>query len=294
MRLFDRIRADKTLIRRDDIQGIFSNDDAPIVIIADEIAHQIDSLPDDTPPTAQDFGSVAPPFNHFFIEAENKQTVKGETFILQRGAYVRDITKRVNKGEITTYEGGYIPDDTRCILSFAAFIYGSMNYDQLVLLPITYYFHLDSNGYILDNLKNIAMFTHDQISVKSMTINELTSYITNGAAFSLKALEAMHQKGEVIHYTPPRNVKRRFMRKYDLEPTEHYTLKIKPGRPRKISEIEVQKGTGTKKGLHVVRGHFREVENHPFIPDGTYFIKAHQRGTNTARAISKDYKIEVD
>lgn len=252
MRLLDRIRTTWSLTQIEYLKTMFFHNTKPIVIVADEIAEQIDILPDDTAhPQSDDFKNVAPPFDHFFIEAQTTLTEKNVTTMTQRGLYVINHAWK----DAPPIHRKHKPEGTKYTLTCASFHYIHVT-NIIIHYPATFTLHLDEYGYILDDLQNIQVFTRADIKAIGISQDQLLYHLTNPLVFSLKALEALHQKGEVIHYTPPRNVKRRFMRKYDLEPSEHYTLTIKPGKPRKLSDIEPEKGTGKKKGLHIVRGHF--------------------------------------
>lgn len=63
------------------------------------------------------------------------------------------------------------------------------------------------------------------------------------------------------------------------------------GTQKAYERSDASGGDTSVNALHRVRGHFRRVEAHPFIPDGTYFIRPHLRGNLSKGDVRRDYHV---
>jgi len=90
---------------------------------------------------------------------------------------------------------------------------------------------------------------------------------------------------------PSRQVRRSFHRRYGKNPSPVVVVRL----DHHARKIYAPSGmhTGSKKARHAVRGHFRRVIDHPFIPAGIYYIHSHMRGGSAQeQAIGpKQYRI---
>lgn len=111
--------------------------------------------------------------------------------------------------------------------------------------------------------------------------------------FILKLLEFLNMRNvELIDGPPPPPRIQQLHQKHYGEPL--YTYKVlSVGHPRKeyTEDGDYEHGTHATPRGHIVRGHPRRVEGHPFIPDGVYWIPAHTRGDFTKGEVFKDYRI---
>jgi hypothetical protein len=98
---------------------------------------------------------------------------------------------------------------------------------------------------------------------------------------------------ELIDNVPNPRLSAIHEREYGRPLSTYKTLSIKPTRKEYQNSAEGE-STATKQRLHIVRGHPRKVEAHPFIPDGTYWIPAHVRGDESLGVVVKDYKVRAN
>ncbi|MEO1288006.1 MAG: hypothetical protein AAFV93_09560 [Chloroflexota bacterium] len=289
MRLFDRIRINKL---------IHPDSEMP-VIIADSIAKQIDGLPDndtdDSPYTPKDIGRIAPPFPNFFVEATSK-VIDMPGQVIQRGLLIADVTEKIISGDIKTNPQGNIPEGTKWVIAQRGFMYVPSMSGALFAPDLIVFSHIGEDGISLDDFNHLnvlAIPKTDEADYPTETMKEL---LLGMLPFGQKTISALHQRGDVEHVEQPRNFTRRLKRKYDIKATDYYILAIKQNKPKKIQDVGLGDSTrsDSKKREHWVRGHFREVEGHPFIPDGLYFVKPHQRGKSASGTIRKDYRIISD
>lgn len=123
--------------------------------------------------------------------------------------------------------------------------------------------------------------------------DECPAFALLSVAIFLRIMESFHNRDggvEWVEYT--RQQKRQVKRKTGREPSSHFKwIPVEPGKTQKRYVGGNGAGNGSKKRPHMVRGHFRRVENHPRIPDGTYFIKQHMRGTGGGEKLDRGYRI---
>lgn len=101
--------------------------------------------------------------------------------------------------------------------------------------------------------------------------------IMEDAIFALAVFGTIHTGYEIEEVEFPRNYRRKIERDTGKRPSNHYRIRhIKRSRKRYQPS---GKGTSTKKSQHLVRGHFRHVENHTIQQfNGDFWIPAHYRG----------------
>lgn len=138
---------------------------------------------------------------------------------------------------------------------------------------------LDSDGHFLKYGDTI-----ESVMPKSDRIQQV---------FILNFLEFLNMRNvELIDGPPPPPRIQALHQKHYGEPL--YTYKVlSVGHPRKeyTEDGDYEHGTHATPRGHIVRGHPRRVEGHPFIPDGVYWIPAHTRGDFTKGEVFKDYRI---
>lgn len=112
--------------------------------------------------------------------------------------------------------------------------------------------------------------------------------------FALLVFHIIHEGYEIEEVEFPRNYRRRHQAKQGKLPSNHYRIRsIKRTRKRYQPS---GKTTGLKRPEHLVRGHFRHVENHPLQQfNGDWWIPAHNRGGNDSdKPKSKPiYRVEL-
>lgn len=93
---------------------------------------------------------------------------------------------------------------------------------------------------------------------------------------------------------PPEKLSRRYQRKHGVPLTRYRVLQIDPmrevlRREGRSSEI------GTKKALHICRGHFKTYDEKPLFNrlTGTYWFPEHVRGRASQGVVKKDYVVSV-
>lgn len=106
----------------------------------------------------------------------------------------------------------------------------------------------------------------------------------------MESLKWLHEKSEVELVEHRRGARRRVERQTGKTPSPYFTI-VRPGH-RKGYTGRMKAHSATTREEHTVRGHFRNVFGHPFIPDGVYFIEPHQRGGQGDKSEThKRYKI---
>lgn len=244
VRLFDRVRAR------------FGLPDMP-VIVADEIARQIDALPDDDDSyswSADSYGVVAPPFKRCFIEAASTRT--DETTDLSTGRPIRVPPGTVFRG-VACYDvralgyetqlvspqhrQGYLPDGTRWIVAMFGYMYHTDPQRGRILrtFPGPMFVHLDDHGLILDDTSRIYFeYSGDDrvlLGPPDATQGLLLNFqpmpaasIVNFFPFAMKAISAMHRRCMVEQVEPSRQAKRHAERHDRVQLHNFYVLKVRP------------------------------------------------------------------
>lgn len=273
MRLFD-------YINQFDERVNFNNLDIP-VIIADDIAKQIDALNGDEPHKAEDFGVIAPPFKLFFIEAKTKTL--DQKAVIRRGAMVESVDYYIEK----------LPEGTNHIMKFQGWW---MLDDSLLRIKPVIYIHCDNEGYMLDDMEKLLVAFGEGDSQNDLIDEQQANTILNMIPFSLKAINALHKRAPVEKVTPKRGERRRWQKKHgkDAKLTDYYVLKVRPTKNNTDFE-EVGQPAQAKRREHIVRGHFRYYkQDAPLFGkiSGAVWIPDHSRGNETIGTIKKDYEVE--
>lgn len=313
VRLFDRVRAKYGL------------PDMP-VIVADEIARQIDALPGDnfssTPP-AESYGIVAPPFKQCFIEAASThqafvdkdsqgRPLRVPAGIAFRGVAVYDVGGGGYEEQmISAAHRARMPPNTYWTLALFGYMYvrSAERGSQLRTFPAPLFVHLDPSGRVLDNTEKfyIEVFQSGGITLvlsppgvqEGIDLNPQlmpAAELANFVPFALRAINAMHRRCIVEEVTPSRQA-RRHAEHQEKIPELHnfYVLKVKPtptNRPATIADVAQPETSGERRS-HRVRGHFRY-----YGPDaplfgrvtGMVWVPDHQRGNDQLGTISKEYE----
>jgi hypothetical protein len=114
----------------------------------------------------------------------------------------------------------------------------------------------------------------DEHNIMSMP-QDIANAVFRSAA---RAFTYIHRKNEVDLVSLPRQRRRKIKREQGKEPSPYFWIKA----PQK-SRASKGRVTGLIRPskAHMVRGHFRVVENHPIEQfNGTHWIPAHTRGNN--------------
>ncbi|MEL7432334.1 MAG: hypothetical protein AAFN11_00145 [Chloroflexota bacterium] len=117
--------------------------------------------------------------------------------------------------------------------------------------------------------------------------------IIEDVVFALAVFATIHDGYEIEEVKLPRQYRRRIERKTGKKPSNHYHLRhIK--NTRKRYQL-TGSSSDSKRPQHLVRGHFRHVENHPIQHfNGDYWIPSHIRGGDKSTQKSKPvYRIEL-
>lgn len=290
MRLYDRIRIVADL------------PDMP-VIDGSAIARQIDSLPDlpeGTHLPASFYGIVAPPFEHFWVES----TTYKNGGMIQRGcsfALLEDDLARQINDHAQEQNNSLAPTEWRWCLGMMAFQYEP--HIGLMACAGNLYLWLDQKGRVIMKQDGVV-HVRDQV----WGFQENPAFIllqsvkaANFVPFSLKTVNALHQRVEAEHITPTRQMRRQHERQNpNAKPlTDYYVLKVAP---TEIKTLEDAKNIGkpteepTTKREHSVRGHFRYYSpEKPMLgrpgAHGAFWIPKHTRGDDTIGKIKKDYEV---
>lgn len=244
------------------------------VIVADEVARQIDLLPDrlDYSPPASAYGIVAPPFESFFVEA----TTKFKNAFLTRGAHIRLI------------EPPYAPEDARWTMGLSGYM--RLPDGRLFSYGATVLLNISAEGYVLDDTNALnVMLTPSEGVGERLDPGGAAGHVP----YALKAIAAMHLHCPVEHVTPSRQERRMAQRKHGRELSDYYVLKVKPAQPSEFGSVG-REGTATERRQHVVRGHFRYyTPERPLFGHtaGMVWVDDHKRGSEGKGRIDKDYKI---
>lgn len=302
VRLFDRVR------------HAYGMPDMP-VIVADEIARQIDAMPDAPAhwsPPADSYGCVAPPFARWFIEATTVNAPgdhEGTPIpggITQRGVVCYDVSDAHLRHQVIPEQMRQHPDGTHWVIAMWGYIYVSA-FRMLNTFPGPMYLNLAADGQILDDTANITMW--EPVAGEAVVFGppEARSHtfvghppmpqfsLPNHLPFALKALSAMHQRCPVEQVTPSRAQRRRAEKHDQVQLHDYYMLKVRPTPTERLEDFQ-RIGTPEKvpRREHIVRGHFRYyTEERPLFGrvSGMVWVPEHERGERDAGRIRKDYEV---
>ncbi|HEU4324647.1 MAG TPA: hypothetical protein VFS21_16000 [Roseiflexaceae bacterium] len=264
------------------------------VIVADEIARQIDALPDTggASPPASSYGVVVPPFEQFFVEADVELPDLGK---VQRAVWVRDLTAEWRAGGLAPALRQRAPAGTHWLVSATGYLYGAATQGVLYGYQGIMLFHLDDRGHLLDDTEHVQV-----VSLPNQQPDPLLlpgDGLPNHAPYLLKAISAMHQRCAADKVTPLREDRRRAEREGVQELHDYYILRVQPRlAPQSMAEVgQPTKGQQPKRE-HIVRGHFRIYgENSPGLfgkfRNKTIWIPEHERGDSDIGRIQKDYEV---
>lgn len=120
-----------------------------------------------------------------------------------------------------------------------------------------------------------------------------TDDLKEDAIFAMLVFYIINEGYEIEEVEHPRNYRRRIERSTGKAPSNHYRVrKIKRTRKRYKASGN---SSGNKRPEHLVRGHFRHVEDHPIAHfNGSWWIPAHTRGGNGDKPKGKPiYRVEL-
>lgn len=284
MLLYDRLRAAIPALP----------DDIP-VIDATSIQQRIDLLPEGLPqPTAADYGTVAPPFPSFFVEATSRSTLPAEgEQVVQRGVMFHswDIT-----------ELGGIPPRYRSIpqLSGAAWCligWGYIHYQStLFATPSCFVLQIGRDGALLDDTYRIQLAIDPPILGAHLPATPHNT-IASLAPFTLTAISALHRRCEAELVTPTRQQRRQAARDGRPQPSTHYVIHVRPGAVRRISDIARRPASTGGRSDYGARGHFKYY--HPDRPrfgrpgeHGLFWVNPRTGKDDPITKMKRVYKIE--
>lgn len=294
MRLYDRINA------------IVHFPDMP-VIIADEIARQLDDVPIESLNYNYPldwFEIIAPPFNQFWVEARTfEQGVQ-----IERGMLFAVIP---DESLLSKQFRNRLPDakEARWLLRADAFYWnnnqGVCAFNTFAVVAIGHDSKILKVGKV-DGYEDYIPQVPTTEWIEIFGINRIGhgiwdnnfSPVANISGLCLKAINAMHRRVEVSEVTPTRQMSRLSERKYGVKLSKYYLLKVKPYEPKSVEDFK-RIGNPDKKDSrreHEVRGHFRYY--HPDKPlfgraglTGMIWVPDHMRGNHELGTVDKGYKV---
>lgn len=267
--LFDRLKD----------AGIFYKDFDIPVIDGTKIAKRIDALPDEIErePT-ESYGKLTPIYPEFFIESSTTALDTGS--FLQRGVLFQDVTRSVmESGVQTTPPGESVPEGTEWIVLGTVFGYSPAISNEAYALDTGVFFHIDEDGnWLTGDFLHLPVFSIYPLNPQYARV--ISNRTAECFPFALITLSLMHKRTDVIEVEPNKHHKKKGMRKKGYEPATKQVVYVKEeSSPKSYSEYFLpDRSRSNPISAHRVRGHYRKVENHPFIPDGQYWIKSHTRG----------------
>lgn len=262
------------------------------VIVADEIARQIDALPDahGASAPASAYGVVVPPFPECFIEAEVLLPDWGRA---QRGVLLRDLTKAWRAGQINPAIQRAAPAGTRWLFSATGYLRGAATHGILYGYDGAMLFHLDADGRLLDTMERVQVLRTRADPLPPTVLPG--DGLPNHAPYLLKAISAMHERCAADKVAPPRQQRRAAARQGVQELHEYYVLRVKPTHaPTDMTAVGQPSKAAGQRREHMVRGHFRYYsEARPLFghTTGMIWIPAHERGDSDIGRIQKDYSV---
>lgn len=112
----------------------------------------------------------------------------------------------------------------------------------------------------------------------------------------LNANYHIHSKGDVEFKDWTSRQRRATKSRFKKEPSPYFLLKV--GHQNQIrynNKPDDAFKSNTKRRAHIVRGHFRTVEDHPIEHfNGTFWIEPHKRGDSENGDINKGYKVRTE
>jgi hypothetical protein len=306
VRLFDRVRA------------VFGLPEMP-VIVADEIARQIDAMPDAPAhwsPPPESYGCVAPPFARWFIEVTTVSQPGPYTYpdgkmidlpggTTQRGVACYDISAPDLRDLVVAKDLIAPPAGTRWVLALWAYQYLSA-FRMLQTHPGPMFVHLDAEGHILDDTSRIQQFKPTVPGVilappdtppgPKLSAPVMPQWAApNHLPYALKALSAMHQRCPVERVEPGVEQRRRAERKERVQLHDYYLLKVKSTRPERLEDFaRIGQPERARPREHRVRGHFRWYGDTGLFGkhrNRMVWVPEHERGTDELGTIRKDYEV---
>lgn len=262
------------------------------VIVADEIARQIDALPDglgSAPASA--YGVVAPPFRHFVVEAD---TVLPEYGLVQRAAVVRDFSAEWREGGMARALRAAAPAGTHWLVIVMAYLRAPRVWgDRIYGYDGTLVLHLDDQGRLLDDTERMSVVPGPGGPPGAPLLP--AEGIAEHAVYLLKALSAMHARCAADKVTPERQQRRAAERQGVPKLHEYYVLHVLPTRtPSTMADVGRPVRRSGEVREHVVRGHFRIYsEDRPMFGRiaGAVWVPEHERGSSDVGRIKKDYEV---
>lgn len=278
IRLYDRLRA---------VDSGFA--DAPL-IVADEIARQIDALPNtgNATPPASVYGVLAPPFRQFFVEADTIDPTYG---LIQRGMLVIDGSDDWRAGHVSQAIRDAAPGGTRWLMMATGYMYIEQR-RQMVGYNGTLLIHLDESGHLLDDPEQIQVASAPTVSARP---DFLPGHALPGhLPYLLKAIGALHARTVADKITPTGAARRRAEKQGVQRLHDYYILRVKPSAPQTMRDVGQATKRENQRREHMVRGHFRYYG--PEAPlfgrtVGAIWIPDHERGNDTLGTITKDYEV---
>lgn len=262
------------------------------VIVADEVARQIDALPDagGASPPASAYGVVVPPFRECFVEAGVVLPNLGRA---GRGVWVRDLSREFRAGAINQAIRASSPPGTHWLISATGYLRGAATRGITYTYLGAMLFHLDSSGHLLDDMENVQVVAAASARLDARTLPG--DGLPNHAPYMLKAISAMHERCAADKVTPPRQQRRAAERQGVKALHEYYVLRVRPTyTPHDMRDVaQPTRGTGQRRE-HMVRGHFRYyAEDRPLFgrTSGMVWIPEHERGDSDVGRIKKDYEL---
>lgn len=292
------------------------------VIVADQVAENIDNLPDDNPPpTREDYGVVIPPFPEVFIEAKTKlPTPDDSDVVIWRGLYLAPLDMEADWAQ--NIEEYHLPirhkisGGTRWLVTCYAFSfiesvevhwYPGMGADPesgYLILPgfidhgSFLYLELDNEGMILSDPQWVQGTLRDEM-VDDPRGKEYFRQAVSFVPMALHTLSAMHRRAPVTKVTPrtSRQYRRLLERQNKPIPTEYYVLQVEANpSPRKVYDVTTPSSVSGGVREHDVRGHIRWVGPKGVAGRGgaankPIWIPPHTRGDSGLGRIKKDYEV---
>jgi hypothetical protein len=267
------------------------------VIVADEIAAQIDAMPDTSEHRAdeyswpaEDYGIVAPPFQAFFVEA----TTDLDGAPVQRGMVVYDRSAQIAAdGPV---RGERVPAGTRWYLHAYPFLYSRLLGRLEDYGSPTVALHLDSGGRLLDDPAALQVFFAGAAAAWPAAQRRDAAYAAASIVpMVLKAIGALHRRAPAEHVTPDPARQRQAQRRGELPRHSFYRLKVRPHAPVSPADFaSIGAPARATAREHLVRGHFKiYTEEKPLFGRviGAVWVPEHERGDDAIGKITKDYEV---
>lgn len=145
----------------------------------------------------------------------------------------------------------------------------------------------------VDGKKVLTLYYPDRVQIPSHSKSYVELFEKCRTIFLLTNY-FMRQPGQIIEVEHPRKVAKKIEKRTGKAPSNYYRVlptvtDIGPGAKQyKYSYKSNGNGTHNSPREHLVRPHFRHVENHPLPQfNGTFYIPAHKRGSGGENGKSK-------